>query len=130
MTPGQCVTAPTVVQLEGGAFALPALASGQFYEIVVTAVVTASGSVTNTASVQTPSGTIDSNAGNNAASETDTVTPPPTSGSGGTPPGSGTTPPGSGTTPPGSGTTPPGSGTTPPGSGTTPPGVPLVFVTL
>src|SRR5207245_563424 len=76
MTPGQCVTAPTVEQLEGGAFASPALASGQFYEIVVTATVTAtSGTVTNTATVAAPSGTIDSNTGNNTASDTDTVNP-------------------------------------------------------
>src|SRR3989442_738381 len=76
MTPGQCATALTVAQLEGGALALPALASGQFYEIVVTATVTAtSGTVTNTATVAAPSGTTDSNTVNNSASDTDTVTP-------------------------------------------------------
>ena len=35
-TPGQCVSAPTIAQLEGGAFTLPALASGQTYELTVT----------------------------------------------------------------------------------------------
>src|SRR5665647_2939382 len=49
-TPGQCVTAPTVVELQSGTFALPALASGQTYQITVAANVTAiSGSVSNTA---------------------------------------------------------------------------------
>lgn len=73
-TPGQCVTAPTVVQLETGAFALPALVSGQFYEITVTANVTAlSGSVTNIATVSTPVGTTDPTPGNDTASDTDTV---------------------------------------------------------
>lgn len=42
-TPGLCVTAPTVAQLESGSFALPALADGKFYEITVTASVTATG---------------------------------------------------------------------------------------
>src|SRR5207237_938979 len=52
-TPGQCTagTTPTAAQLESGAgFPLPALASGQFYEIRITVSVTAtSGSVANTA---------------------------------------------------------------------------------
>ena len=39
----KCVTAPSVAQLEGGTFALPALAAGEFYEITVTATVTATG---------------------------------------------------------------------------------------
>lgn len=43
-TPGQCTagTTPSVAQLEAG-YALPTLANGQFYEIVVTATVTATG---------------------------------------------------------------------------------------
>ncbi len=43
-TPGQCTagTTPTVAQLESG-YALPTLANGQFYEIVVTATVMATG---------------------------------------------------------------------------------------
>src|SRR5215472_1653243 len=45
-TPGQCVTPPTVGQLEGGSFALPALAR-----------------------------TLDLASGNNSAGDTDTVTP-------------------------------------------------------
>ena len=73
-TPGQCVTAPSVAQLQAGTFALPALVSGQFYEITVTANVTAlSGSVTNTATVSTPVGTNDPTPGNDTASDTDTV---------------------------------------------------------
>ena len=36
-TPGQCVTPPSVAQLEGGTFALPALADGQTYALEVTA---------------------------------------------------------------------------------------------
>ena len=60
--------------LQGGTFALPTLASGQFYEITVTATVTAaSGSVTNTATVAAPGGTTDPNNANNSASDTDTV---------------------------------------------------------
>jgi uncharacterized repeat protein (TIGR01451 family) len=75
-TPGQCVTAPTVGQLESGVFALPALASGQFYEIAITANVTAlSGTVTNIATISAPVGTIDPIPGNDSASDTDAVTP-------------------------------------------------------
>jgi len=73
-TPGQCLTAPSIAQLEGGTFALPALANGQFYEIRITANVTASsGSVTNTAVVGAPTGVNDPNTGNNTATDTDTV---------------------------------------------------------
>jgi LPXTG-site transpeptidase (sortase) family protein len=73
-TPGECVTPPTVGQLEGGTFALPALASGEFYEIDVTVDVTAaSGSVTNTATVAAPAGVGDPVPGNDSASDTDTV---------------------------------------------------------
>src|SRR6185503_6479701 len=75
-TPGQCLTPPSIAQLEGASFALPALASGQFYEITIAANVTAtSGSVTNTATIAAPSGTTDPTSGNNSASDTDTVTP-------------------------------------------------------
>lgn len=44
-TPGQCTapTTPTIAQLQAGNYALPTLANGQFYEIVVTATVTATG---------------------------------------------------------------------------------------
>jgi Domain of unknown function DUF11 len=42
-TPGQCATAPTIAQLESGTFTLPTLGVGQFYEITVTATVTATG---------------------------------------------------------------------------------------
>ncbi|MFM9864717.1 MAG: SdrD B-like domain-containing protein [Micropepsaceae bacterium] len=74
-TPGQCVTAPSVASLEAG-FALPALASGQTYQITVAANVTAtSGNVANTATIEVPSGTTDPGAGNNSATDTNTVTP-------------------------------------------------------
>ncbi|MBK6798616.1 MAG: DUF11 domain-containing protein [Acidobacteria bacterium] len=59
-TPGQCVVPPSVVQLESGSFALPTLASGQTYQITVTATVAngATGSVANAASVAPPVGTV------------------------------------------------------------------------
>ena len=73
-TPGQCVTPPTKTQLEGGSFALPALASGDFYELTVSANVSAtSGSVSNAASVTAPAGTTDPTPGNNSATDTDSV---------------------------------------------------------
>ena len=73
-TPGQCTTPPTAAQLESGAFGLPALNNGQFYEINITANVTASsGSVTNTATITVPVGYTDTNSGNNSASDTDTL---------------------------------------------------------
>ena len=80
-TPGQCVSPPTVAQLEAGTFALPALASGQTYRLSVTATVTAtSGSVTNSATVAAPAGVTDPDGTNNSATDTDTVNPaPPTS---------------------------------------------------
>ena len=77
-TPGQCVTAPTIVQLQSGTFALPALASGQTYGLSVTATVSAaSGSVTNTATIDVPAGTTDPDPTNNSAADTDTVDPAP-----------------------------------------------------
>ena len=44
-TPGQCTgpTTPTIAQLQAGNYALPTLANTQFYEIVVTATVVATG---------------------------------------------------------------------------------------
>ena len=80
-TPGQCATPPSVAELEGGTFALPALASGQTYALSVTADVTAaSGSVTNTATIAAPTGATDPDAANDSASDTDTVTPAATPG--------------------------------------------------
>jgi len=74
LDPGQCTTAPTIAELEGGTFALPTLNNGQFYEITVSAIVTAtSGSITNTASIQAPTGIDDLTPGNNSASDTNTV---------------------------------------------------------
>ncbi len=75
-TPGQCTggTTPSVAELEGGAFALPALGSGQTYAIDVTADVTAaSGSVANTATVAAPNGASDPDGTNDSATDTDTV---------------------------------------------------------
>ena len=75
-TPGQCASPPSVAQLEGGAFALPALASGATYRITVTADVTATGgTVANTATIAAPAGTTDPDAANNTATDTDTVAP-------------------------------------------------------
>ena len=73
-TPGQCASPPSVAQLEGGTFALPALASGQTYQITVNASITAtSGNVSNVATVAAPSGTVDLSTGNNSATDTDSV---------------------------------------------------------
>jgi uncharacterized repeat protein (TIGR01451 family) len=77
--PGACITAPTVVQLEAGTFALPPLALGGFFELVVTANVTAAagGSVANTATITAPAGVTDANAGNDIATDTDPVVAAP-----------------------------------------------------
>ncbi|MGM9320699.1 beta strand repeat-containing protein [Deinococcus aquaticus] len=77
-TPGQCTagTTPTAAQLQAG-YALPALSSGQFYELTVTGTVTATvGSLANTATVAAPSGVTDTNSSNNSVTDTDTVTAP------------------------------------------------------
>ncbi|MBP6379293.1 MAG: DUF11 domain-containing protein, partial [Sphingorhabdus sp.] len=77
-TPGQCVTAPSVAQLQSGTFALPTLASGQSYSITVTATVTAaSGSLDNVATIAVPTGTTDPTPGDNSATDTNTVVPLP-----------------------------------------------------
>lgn len=74
-TPSQCVTPPSVAQIQNGTFALPTLTNGQFYEISISASVTAtSGNVTNTATVSAPAGVNDPNTANNSASDTDAVT--------------------------------------------------------
>jgi uncharacterized repeat protein (TIGR01451 family) len=70
----QCVTAPVLADLTGAGISLPTLASGQFYEILLTVNVTAtSGTVTNTSRVTPPTGIIDKNLDNNVATDTDTV---------------------------------------------------------
>ena len=77
-TPGQCVTAPSVAQLQSGTFALPTLASGQSYSITVTATVTAaSGTLDNVATIAVPSGTTDPTPGDNSATDSNTVVPLP-----------------------------------------------------
>ena len=71
-----CSTAPTTAALQGTGVTLPTLASGAFYEFTVTATaVAASGTVTNVATVATPSGVNDPATGNNTASDADTVSP-------------------------------------------------------
>lgn len=79
--PGQCTagTTPTIAQIEdAGGYALPALASGESYQITVTADVTAtSGSVTNIATIAAPAGTTDPTTANDSAADADTVTPKP-----------------------------------------------------
>jgi uncharacterized repeat protein (TIGR01451 family) len=70
-----CPTTPTVAQIEAG-LAIPTLPSGGSATFTVGANVTAaSGSVSNTATVSVPSGTLDTNSANNSATDTDTVTP-------------------------------------------------------
>ena len=78
-TPGACLTPPTIAELEGAVFALPTLASGAFYEIAVTASVTAAAgaTVTNVATVAAPGGVVDSTAANNSAADADPVLPVP-----------------------------------------------------
>ena len=73
----QCASAPSTATLESvGGVTLPALNNGQFYELTVTANVTAlSGSVTNVATVTAPAGTTDPSGVNNIFSDTDTVSP-------------------------------------------------------
>ena len=73
-TPGVCVAAPTIAELEGGSFVLPPLANGATYQIAVTANVTAgNGTVTNAATIATPVGTNDPSPGDNVAFDTDAV---------------------------------------------------------
>ncbi|MCD0175060.1 DUF11 domain-containing protein [Deinococcus sp. 14RED07] len=78
-TPGQCTsgTTPTTAQLQAG-YALPTLNSGQFYELTLTTNVTATGSVSNVATITAPGGTVDPTPGNNSATDTNTVNPTPT----------------------------------------------------
>lgn len=75
-TPGACVDPPTISQLQSGSFVLPTLSNGQTYQLLVTASVTGSGSVTNTATVTPPTNRYDPQSGNNSASDTDTVSAP------------------------------------------------------
>jgi uncharacterized repeat protein (TIGR01451 family) len=73
-----CPTAgnTTVALMQGAGIAIPTLPSGGSVTFTVSATVTAtSGSVTNTATIAAPPGTTDLIAGNNTASDEDTVTP-------------------------------------------------------
>jgi uncharacterized repeat protein (TIGR01451 family) len=72
----QCAVDPLLADLTGAGTSLPALDAGGFYEIVLTVDVTASsGSVENTASIAPPAGIVDPAAGNNSATDSDTVDP-------------------------------------------------------
>lgn len=80
-----CTAAPTTAQIQGTpGVALPALAPGAFYEVQLTATVTAAAgtNVTNTATAALATGQNDAVPGDNTASDTNSVTatpPPPAS---------------------------------------------------
>ncbi len=59
----RCTVAPNLANLTGAGVTLPSLASGQFYEISVTANVSGSGSVINSARVSLPASNTASNTG-------------------------------------------------------------------
>src|SRR5207248_473274 len=68
----KCTSAPSIASLEGAGYSLPTLASSDFFEITLSANVTATtGSVSNVAAVS--STTTDPTPGNNSATDTDTV---------------------------------------------------------
>jgi uncharacterized repeat protein (TIGR01451 family) len=72
-----CPGSPTVAQIESS-LAVPTLPSGGSVTFTITATVTAaSGSVSNSAAAAVPSGVTDPNTANNAATDTDTVSPAP-----------------------------------------------------
>ena len=73
-----CPTVPntTVALMQGTGIVIPTLPNGGSLTFTVTANVTATnGSITNTATVDPPSGTTDPTTGNNSASDSDTVIP-------------------------------------------------------
>jgi uncharacterized repeat protein (TIGR01451 family) len=70
----QCLTAPVLANLLSAGISLPTLNPGQFYELELTATITATaGSVTNSATTAPPTGTTDPDISNNTASDTDMV---------------------------------------------------------
>ena len=70
----QCPLAVNVAALEGGGLTVPALPANTTLTLTVTASVSAlNGTVTNTLAIELPPGMTDSNAGNNSASDVDTV---------------------------------------------------------
>lgn len=76
LTENKCVSNPDLTDFLVSGIALPQLANGDFYQIELTAIVTASsGSITNNASVTLPVGTIDPNPLNNTDSDQDTINP-------------------------------------------------------
>lgn len=74
-TPGVCLTPPSIANLQAG-FSTPSIPVGGTYQIRVTATVTAtSGTVTNTAIVTPPSGSVDLTPANDSSTDTNNVTP-------------------------------------------------------
>ena len=70
----QCQLAPTVGGLEDPGLTIPALPANTTLTFTITASITAlNGTVTNTASIELPTGMTDSNPANNSATDTDTV---------------------------------------------------------
>ncbi len=73
----QCVISPDLGDLTTGGLSLPEILPGEFYEIVLTATVSAeTGTVTVDAAVSPPEGTTDSQLLNNAASDIDSIISP------------------------------------------------------
>jgi uncharacterized repeat protein (TIGR01451 family) len=74
-TPSVCVTPPSVAELESGTFALPTLVSGQSYQLMIMAAVTAAtgSSITNSVTVAAPVGITDPVPGNDFATDVDPV---------------------------------------------------------
>ena len=71
----QCITPPLLNDLTSTGATLPLLTAGQFYEILLSAKVTAtSGTVTNIAIITPPPGIVDSYPNDNSASDTNTIT--------------------------------------------------------
>jgi len=73
----QCTTGttPSIANIESaGGYALPTLANSAFYELSITASVSATAtSVSNIATIAVPTGATDSNATNNSATDTDSI---------------------------------------------------------
>ena len=73
----QCTagTTPSIANIESaGGYALPTLANSAFYELSITASVSATAtSVSNIATIAVPTGATDSNATNNSATDTDSI---------------------------------------------------------
>ncbi|UFH51951.1 beta strand repeat-containing protein [Spirosoma sp. KNUC1025] len=68
-----CPTSPTVSALQAGTLAIPTLPSGSSLTLVVTGTASASGTITNVASVSAPSGLTDSNPADNSSTAVTTI---------------------------------------------------------